>query len=161
MANILFVCTANRFRSPLAALYFARELVRHGDDQDVRVSSAGTWTIPERPATPEVIAFAKSLGLNLSMHKSRVVSKRILSDADLVVVMESGHKESLSNEFPATSDQIYLLSDIIQGVSYDIPDPYTGDEKIEDIANEIIALIDKGYEKFITLARKRQNRKGS
>ncbi|MFU8827432.1 MAG: hypothetical protein ACNA70_08065, partial [Brevefilum sp.] len=51
MASVLFVCTANRFRSPIASIFFAKAVVRHGDDGEIRVSSAGTWTVAGQPAT--------------------------------------------------------------------------------------------------------------
>lgn len=92
MPSILFVCTAYRFRSPLAALYFALKIVRHSEDSDNSVSSAGTWTIPKQQVMPEVLQLTKGLSLNVSLHKSHMVSWNNLSQADLILVMGSGHK---------------------------------------------------------------------
>ena len=152
MPSILFVCTANRFRSPIASLYFAREVVRHGDDKLFRISSAGTWTMPDQPVTSEALTLAKKYELNLSLHKSRPVTKRILSSADLILVMETGHLESLTHEFPAIGDRVYLLSEAAGKAPFDIPDPYNSDEKPGQIAAEILELIDSGYDQIIKLA---------
>ena len=152
MPSILFVCTANRFRSPLAALYFAREVVRHNDDQDFEVSSAGVWTRDGLPATEDVIDFAEQFDLNLSFHKSRVVSKDILSSADLILVMEAGQKEAIAQEFPGIKNRIFLLAEAAGYPPYDIPDPYQSKEPYQHIGGEIVQLIDQGYENIKKLA---------
>jgi protein-tyrosine-phosphatase len=153
MPSILFVCTANRFRSPIAAIYFAREVVSHRDDNVIRVSSAGTWTAASQPVTPEALIQAKKYHLNLSMHKSRPVTQEILSKADLILVMENNHKEAILQEFPFCDDRLYLLTEAVTGIPEDIPDPYASEETPEVITEEIINLIDQGYDQIVQLAR--------
>ncbi len=152
MPSILFVCTANRFRSPLAALFLAREVVRHGDDQLFRVASAGVWTSNGLPATNDVIEFADQFALDLRFHKSRLVSEEILEAADLILVMEAGQKEAIIQEFPFVKNRIFLLSEAVGQYPYDIPDPYKSKEPHEIIGMEIIKLIDDGYNQLIQLA---------
>lgn len=154
MPSILFVCTANRFRSPLASLYFARKVVRHGDDKQFRASSAGTWAMPDQPVTSDALQIATRYALNLNLHKSRPVSKRILSAADLILVMEAGHQEALEHEFPVVKNKIFLLSEAAGKTPYDIPDPYNSDEAPQQIAEEIFDLIDSGYDQITLLALK-------
>jgi len=160
MPSILFVCTANRFRSPIAALYFAREVVRHGDDNRVTVSSAGTWTTSGMPAMPKAVKLAKEYHLDLSFHRSRLITGEILSQSDLILVMESGHKEAITHEFPGTQGRVYLLSEAVGKSPSDISDPY-GEKKApaEDIAHEIVDLIDEGYEQIIELAVKMEQKR--
>jgi protein-tyrosine phosphatase len=152
MSSILFVCTANRFRSPIAAIAFARQVVKRGDDHHISISSAGTWTVTDLPATPDALKQAKKYHLNLSFHKSRLISQEILSEADLVLVMDANHKEGITHEFPDVADKVYLLAEVTNGVSYDIPDPYSTDESPAVVAKEIVELIDRGYEKILQLA---------
>ncbi len=158
MPSVLFVCTANRFRSPIAAIYFAREVVKHGDDQEVSVSSAGTWTVSDRPAMPEALTQAKKYGLNLTLHKSRPIKKEILSRADLILVMENNHKEAILQEFPFSANHVHLLAEVVDGVSNDIPDPYATDEPPDVITREIINMIDRGYNQIVQLAREKSRR---
>lgn len=155
MPSILFVCTANRFRSPIAALYFAREVVRRGDDKYISVSSAGTWSTTGMPAMPKAVKLAKEFDLNLSYHRSRVVSEDILSISDLILVMESGHKEAITHEFPDTQGRVFLLTEAVGKIPADIPDPY-GEKQAppKDVFDEIIEMIDEGYEQIIDLAMK-------
>ena len=151
MPSIVFVCTANRFRSPIAAIAFARQVVKRGDDHRITISSAGTWTVTGMPATPDAFKQAEKYGLNLSMHKSRSISQEILAQADLVLVMEANHKEGITLEFPVAADKVYLLAEVTKGVSYNIPDPYSTDESPAVVAKEIVEMIDRGYEKILQL----------
>jgi protein-tyrosine-phosphatase len=71
----------------------------------------------------------------------------------LIIVMESGHKESLSSEFPAVRDRLHLLSEIVDGVPYDIPDPAQPGIDPTQIGREIALLIGRGKEKILQLAK--------
>ncbi len=156
MPSILFVCTANRFRSPIAALYFAREVVSRGDDQDIQVASAGTWASDGRPAMAKAIQLAQDYGLDLSYHKSRIVSEGLLAQSDLILVMENGHKEAIIHEFPETANRVYLLTKVVEDLDVNIPDPYgKAQADPEEVVKEIIDLIDGGYEKIVALAREK------
>jgi protein-tyrosine-phosphatase len=154
MPLILFVCTANRFRSPLAALYFAREIVRLGDDQDIRVASAGSWAMRGQPAMPKAVDLGKQYGLDLRYHKSQVITEEILSEATLVLVMEAGHKEGILHEFPAYAGRVFLLTEAVGEPPSDIQDPY-GQKQAPagEVAKEIVQLIDEGYDQIVALAR--------
>lgn len=160
MPSILFVCTANRFRSPIAALYFAREVVRRGDDKYISVSSAGTWSTNGMPAMPKAVKLAKEYDLNLSYHRSRVVSEDILSISDLILVMESGHKEAITHEFPGTQGRVFLLTEAVGKIPADIPDPY-GEKQAppKDVFDEIIEMIDEGYDQIFDLAMKLEEKR--
>ena len=152
MPSILFICTANRFRSPIAALYFARKVVQIGDDQNIQTSSAGTWATTGQPAMPDAIQLAETYQLDLNFHKSRYLTKTILSNSDLILVMTNGHKEAINHEFPECKARLFLLSEAVGEPPADIADPYSTSEPAEIVAAEIIDLIDRGYQKIIDLA---------
>jgi protein-tyrosine-phosphatase len=148
----LFVCTANQFRSALAEVYFKYLLDQDPSNQPVLVESAGTWAWDGAQATSDAQIIAEKIGLSLSEHLSREVSAIILGDADLILVMESGHKEAILQEFPLVSDRVYLLSEVIRGLAFNIPDPYVTGESPYLIGNELIALIKEGYAKILQFA---------
>ena len=154
MIKILFVCTANQFRSPLAEAYFQYLIDQDQNNQHVLVESAGTWAWEGAQATSDAQIIAERLGLSLSKHRSREVSEFILKDADLVLVMENGHKEGILQEFPFASDRVFLLSEVIKGLAFNIPDPYVTGESPYRIGNELIALIKEGFEKILNFAEK-------
>jgi protein-tyrosine-phosphatase len=160
MPSILFVCTANRFRSPIAALYFAREVVRRGDDKYISVSSAGTWATTGMPAMPKAVQLAKEYDLDLSYHRSRVVSEEILSRADLILVMEMGHKEAITHEFSFIKGRVFLLAEAVGKLPVDILDPY-GEKQAppKDVIEEIVEFIDEGYEQIVDIAMKMEEKR--
>ena len=153
MPSILFVCTANRFRSPIAAAYFTRQLALHGDEREFSISSAGTWTAFGQPVTADALAIARNHGLDLSSHRSRPVSTPLLTGSDLILVMAANHQEAIRQEFPGVADRVHLLSKAAGLAPFDVPDPYTSDEPPELVAQEIMDMIDKGYDRIITLSR--------
>lgn len=151
MTQILFVCTANRYRSPIAAACFKDELIKRKHENNWSVLSAGTWTTDGLPAMPEAIQRAKQIGLDLQEHRSRAITGEMLEDADLVLVMESGQKEALQIEFPFCREKILLLSEAAEGISYNIPDPIENPSNVES-ASEICRLVRTGFDKICALA---------
>jgi protein-tyrosine phosphatase len=145
------VCTANRFRSPLAAACFRRELAAHKLEAGWQVSSAGTWTTDGLPAAEGAIAAARRLGFDIADHRSRIINAQLVEEAGLIVVMEQGHKEALQSEFPEIAHKVYLMSEVATGVSYDIPDPVSPSAAGE-IPTEIDELIHNGFKRIYAMA---------
>lgn len=152
MPSVLFVCTANQFRSPLAAALLARQIQHDRLSGDWQVESAGTWTQPGFPVAPFVAQIAGEFGLKgLENHRTRQVDLGLLSRFDLCIVMESGHKEALENEFPDIRERFHLLSTIVEGVPYDIPDPAKPGVDSGEVARELQSLIGRGAGKILGL----------
>jgi protein-tyrosine phosphatase len=153
MPSILFVCFANRYRSPLAAAFFCRFLTQVADRGNWSVGSAGTWAEPGLPPDARALQDARAKGLNIKSHRSRQVNAVLLSQSNLILVMEAGQKEALQVEFPKQRDRVFLLSEIVDGVPYDILDPFGPDGVThQEIANELYELIKRGFEKICKLA---------
>lgn len=87
-----------------------------------RVESAGTWTVNGQPAAANAIKAVAELGLDLSTHRSRVVTLDLLTEFDIILTMEQGHQEALRVEFNSVADRVFMLSEIT-GKQYDIYDP--------------------------------------
>jgi protein-tyrosine phosphatase len=146
MTSILFVCTANQFRSPIAAACFSRKMVELDWKNKWIVSSAGVWTTNGKPALPEAEEVARKLGLSLEGHLSTVVTPGLVSVNDLILVMETGQKEALQNEFSIFRSRIFLLSEVADNSSYDIQDPIAeGLERCMEVGTQIFNLVDKGF----------------
>lgn len=162
MPSVLFVCTANRFRSPLAAAIFKMAVVEEGirrtspwnigDAENWRVGSAGTWTTPGQAVLPAVFEAAKQLDIDLSAHRSIPVSDRLLSDYDLILVMQESQKEALQSEFPNHRKRIYHLSHVLELGSYDIPDTFDSPEDVMQIGAEMNELIRRNFHYICVLA---------
>lgn len=152
--TILFICHANQFRSPLAAVLLNQLLLARGLESTWRAESAGVWAQqPGQPAAPGLDPLARSLGLSeLEAHRSRSVSAELLQAAALILVMEGGQKEALQLEFPATRERLFLLSEMSHRLAYDIPDPARKPADSQKIGQEIVRLVERGFEQILRQA---------
>lgn len=151
MPKIVFVCTANRYRSPIAQACFRREASVHNQADQWHVLSAGTWAVDGMPAASEAIRQASRMGLDISGHRSQVIRPELIRAADLIIVMEHGHKEALQIEFPDSADKVHLLSEAATGDSYDVPDP-AASASDEGVPQEISELVHQGFDRMCALA---------
>jgi len=153
MPSVLFVCTGNRYRSPIAAAAFRRALENMTQSDRWAVGSAGTWTVPDLPPVPVAIQAAQELDLDITNDRSRLVNQEELAKHNLILVMEAGQKEAILSEFPGMSGRVFLLPEVATGICYDLPDPLRSENGEADrIATEIVDLIQKGFQKICQLA---------
>jgi protein-tyrosine-phosphatase len=157
MSSILFVCTANQFRSPIAAAKFTRLLSKKDIKSGWQVSSAGTWATEGLPPHPMAIQAAARLGLELNDHTTREVNQTMLDQADLIVVMEQGQREALICEFPQCKDRICLLAEIAGDPAIDIDDPSRTDfSDVDAVAKRVIDDVQKACQLLMELALRNQ-----
>ncbi|HLO31261.1 MAG TPA: hypothetical protein VK249_19080 [Anaerolineales bacterium] len=156
MPNILFVCTANLYRSPLAAAFFSRKLLLEGESSHWIVESAGTWAVPGQHVSLGLLKSASELDIDLQGHLTQQVNRNLLAGFDLVVVMEKGHREALGIEFPFIREKVHLLSELADHLEYDIADPENSGLNVEATAEEMRKLIDRAYPTICRLAQARE-----
>lgn len=159
MPSILFVCKANQFRSPLAAAFFKQLLAEKRLAGSWQVGSAGVLATPGLPAVSSAVAAAQKLGLDLSGHRAMRVTEQLLSEYDLILVMEANQKEALQSEFPAFYEQIYLLSHVLERRSYDFPDAFDSEQEAAEISVDLHTLLQRGLDSICILATYLQNTK--
>jgi protein-tyrosine-phosphatase len=90
--HILFVCTGNICRSPIAAA-IARHKINQAGYTDITVASAGTAALSGCAATPEAILVVEENGLNLDDHRARQLTPELIAATDLIVGMKHEHAE--------------------------------------------------------------------
>jgi protein-tyrosine-phosphatase len=153
MPSIIILCTANMCRSPMAEALLRQKLQQREDAADWRVESAGTWTVIGRSVAPKTQEVMQRLyGLDLSPHRSRLVSRSLLRPFDLILVMEAGHKEAIGIEFPELVSRVRLIYEML-GQVRNVTDPIGGTTKdFEDTAHELDKIITQGLEQIIRLA---------
>jgi len=108
VVRVLFVCTGNTCRSPLAAAALVEELGPDAARIDVR--SAGTATWEGQPASEGTLEVATSAGLDLSRHRSRRVTAAMVREADFVFVMEVQHRVALEG-MGAPAERVHVVSE--------------------------------------------------
>jgi protein-tyrosine-phosphatase len=117
--KVVFVCTGNRFRSPLAEALFRRAT----DGLGVETSSLGLLELGAVPALREAIAEGARLGVDLTPHVARSLVGRELSPVDLVVGFERMHVVTAVVEAGARRDQTFTLPELVGLLeSIELPD---------------------------------------
>ncbi len=153
MPSVLFVCTANQFRSPLVAAIFRTKLQEEAPREKWEVASAGTWTVPGLPINPFTYEVAQRLGVVVVETTTIQVDTPLLSKYDLILVMEAGQKEAIRSEFPSFKSHVYLISEVVDNAAYDIPDPAKLKVDPDEVARGLKNIIERGYEKIRQLAK--------
>ena len=144
MKSILCACTANICRSPMAAAITRRRIAELGLEDQIEVLSAGVWAEDGHSASPNAIATLAERGMDLTGHRSRLLTPALLAQADIVLVMEEAHRRSLFYLAPQHLSRIYLLTEMSGGHT-DVADPYGGPvEGYARTVDELEALIDTG-----------------
>lgn len=123
--NLLFVCSGNTCRSPLAEA-LARKIADRRGIEDLNVSSAGTNAWDNIPATDEALLIGMERDLDLTGHRSRKLTPAIVSEADLIFVMTPGHIEQVKQL--GGRGKVHVIDEYASGASNKgISDPYGGD----------------------------------
>lgn len=118
--RLLFVCTANICRSPMAEALASLSARQRGIS--VEVASAGTHALEGQPAAPNSVKVIRELGGDLGTHASRPVDDALVAWADRILVMEMRHARTLRERFPASDEKVQLLGTF--GGLVEIDDPY-------------------------------------
>ncbi len=106
--RLVVLCTGNTCRSPLAAAALREELAEDGER--IEIVSAGTAAAEGQPASAGALAAGGRDGLDLSGHRARRASGELLRGADLVLVMEPGHRRA-AIALGAPPDRTHVLSE--------------------------------------------------
>lgn len=143
MKRLVFICTGNTCRSPMAQGLFIKHLEERNPELKgkVEVVTAGLSTISGESASPEAMAVMKEVGVDLSAHKTQTVTEEILSEADWILTMTRSHRDYLLRTY-GKNEKLYSLYEFL-GQDKDVQDPYGwGEETYRVCRDEIKQLVE-------------------
>jgi protein-tyrosine phosphatase len=106
--------------------------------QDITVESAGLGALVDHPASEHAIALMQERGLDITGHRARQITPELVSAADLLLVMETGHKRVIDANEPAARGKVHRLG---EWQDRDIEDPY---RQPREAFEKALSAIDKG-----------------
>jgi RpiB/LacA/LacB family sugar-phosphate isomerase len=126
MKTVLFVCTGNVCRSPMA-----EGLFRHATRgrTDCRAISAGVGAVEGQPPSPHAVRALKELGIDISQQRSRMLTPEIVEQADYIFGMTHSHVDAVTLLFPQAAEKMFLLREFdetLDEFEKDISDPIGG-----------------------------------
>ncbi len=138
--NILFVCTGNTCRSPMAEGLF-KKLLADRKIENVSCSSAGLFAMTGDEVTPNSVKACERFEVDISAHRARRITSYILDETDKFVCMTPEHAASLS---------LYVPSEKLVVLGGGIPDPFGGDmETYIRCANSIRTALTEQFDDII------------
>lgn len=154
--NVLFVCTGNTCRSPIAEEVADDAVDRSTHYKDMSFDSAGTFACEGEPASEEAIEVMQEIGLDIEKHRAQQFTKELADWADIILAMEAKHIEEMEAMAPDDEHKMHTLLGFAQGVDrypgeagYDITDPYKEDiEVYREARDQIAAAIDKALQRI-------------
>lgn len=135
--HVLCVCIGNICRSPAAQALLQHKL------PGLAVSSAGLQALDHYPADPAVLELLALQSIDATAHRARSLSTWMVSQADLILVMDNEQKKAIEQQHPQARGRVFRLG---EPTGQDIPDPY---RQSPEVFRQVLAQIDHNLDQWV------------
>lgn len=112
--KIIFICTGNIVRSYMAERVLKKKLIEK-NRSDIDVSSASIFDMNGEAGDSKAAKILEEMGFDSHGHKSRLLMHGMVDEADMIVVMEQYHKDTIVGTYPDTKDKVFFLKSFSRG----------------------------------------------
>ncbi|MED3561680.1 low molecular weight protein arginine phosphatase [Bacillus xiapuensis] len=139
MQRILFVCTGNTCRSPMA-----EAILKSKNLEGIEVRSAGVFAVNGNEASAHAKQVLEENKI-VHNHQSSLLTGGAIGWAELILTMTNSHKDAILNYYPEAASKLFTLKEFAgETVSHDVSDPFGGNVSIyRETFQELEILIDR------------------
>jgi len=141
--SILVVCAGNICRSPTAEYLLKEKL----DGQRIKITSAGLTALVGKGAEKTATSIALTNNIDMSEHKGRQLSSALITENDLILVMEERHLSDLLGQYPHARGKTFLLGKWIDDA--EITDPYRQSHEAFEHVYQLIDSACNAWKKYL------------
>ena len=149
LKKVLVVCTGNTCRSPMAEGWLNHKLAGKGWVAE----SAGVAGWGGGCASSEAVAVMREIGIDISSHRNRAITRALVNEAAIILAMTDGHRREIERHFPEAAAKVRLVKSFGAAPAEDVADPFGAsadvyrhvrDELVRALGDFLLYLAERG-----------------